>query len=67
MYVKLYLIKVTLRRNLNEYKAIAVNFQRYSKHHFSALQNLLMASADLSDYIKDWGCVKKSSVSTTFI
>ncbi|CAH0406813.1 unnamed protein product [Chilo suppressalis] len=45
-------------KNLNEYKIIAMDFQKGNRLHTTALQALLMNAADLSDQLKDWGSVK---------
>ncbi|XP_045494670.1 cGMP-dependent 3',5'-cyclic phosphodiesterase-like [Colias croceus] len=48
-------------KNLNEYRAISLDFQKGNRSHVSALQSLLINAADLSDQLKDWGCVKKTA------
>ncbi|XP_059055521.1 cGMP-dependent 3',5'-cyclic phosphodiesterase-like [Achroia grisella] len=48
-------------KNLNDYKAISMDYQKGNRVHTVALQALLMNAADLSDQLKDWGSVKKTA------
>ncbi|XP_045515112.1 cGMP-dependent 3',5'-cyclic phosphodiesterase-like [Pieris brassicae] len=48
-------------KNLNEFRAISYDFQKGNRGHTTALQSLLMNAADLSDQLKDWGCLKKTA------
>ncbi|XP_022814355.1 cGMP-dependent 3',5'-cyclic phosphodiesterase-like [Spodoptera litura] len=48
-------------KNLDEYKIVSMDYQKSNRTHFAALQALLMNAADLSDQLKDWGCVKKTA------
>ncbi|KAM3963607.1 cGMP-dependent 3',5'-cyclic phosphodiesterase [Aphomia sociella] len=48
-------------KNLNDFRAISMDFQKGNKLHSVALQSLLMNAADLSDQLKDWGSVKKTA------
>uniref|UniRef100_A0A2H1VME5 Phosphodiesterase n=1 Tax=Spodoptera frugiperda TaxID=7108 RepID=A0A2H1VME5_SPOFR len=48
-------------KNINEYKVVAMDYQRGNRAHFTALQAMLMNAADLGDQLKDWGCVKKTA------
>ncbi|CAK1540738.1 unnamed protein product [Leptosia nina] len=48
-------------KNLNEFRAISLDFQKGNRGHTTALLSLLMNAADLSDQLKDWGCIKKTA------
>ncbi|XP_028164363.1 cGMP-dependent 3',5'-cyclic phosphodiesterase-like [Ostrinia furnacalis] len=48
-------------KNLNDFKAISMDYQKGNRVHATALQSLLMNAADLSDQLKDWTSVKKTA------
>ncbi|XP_072939008.1 cGMP-dependent 3',5'-cyclic phosphodiesterase-like [Epargyreus clarus] len=50
-------------KNMNEFKMVAMDFQKGNRVHVTALQSMLMNAADLSDQLKDWGSVKKTAAS----
>ncbi|KAH9644091.1 hypothetical protein HF086_015421 [Spodoptera exigua] len=52
-------------KNYDDYRVVSMDYQKPNRLHCSALQCLLMNAADLSDQLKDWGCVKKTAVPLT--
>ncbi|CAH0702234.1 unnamed protein product [Spodoptera exigua] len=48
-------------KNYDDYRVVSMDYQKPNRLHCSALQCLLMNAADLSDQLKDWGCVKKTA------
>ncbi|KAL4710587.1 hypothetical protein ACJJTC_003223 [Scirpophaga incertulas] len=64
MMLKDYILATDLAnyfRNIPAYMCIASEYQNKNRTHSAALQALLMNAADLSDQLKDWGSVKKST------